>query len=85
LSSNYKQGKNAEMKTKEWLESKYCQNFSMKKLPVGTKLDGTTALHSFDLVSEDNQIVAEVKSHRLTKSGDNPSGKISDTYRCRDI
>jgi hypothetical protein len=49
-------------------------------LPVGTKSDETAAQHSFDLVSDDNQIVAEVKSHRLTKSGKNPSGKISDTY-----
>jgi hypothetical protein len=49
-------------------------------LKVGTKSDGTSAMHSFDLVSEDNQIVAEVKSHRLTKSGKTPSGKVSDTY-----
>ena len=69
------------MKAKEWLESKYNQDFAMKKLLVGTKSDGTSALHSFDLVSEDNQIVAEVKSHRLTKSGNNPSGKVSDTYQ----
>jgi len=38
-------------------------------------------MHSFDLVSEDGQIVAEVKSHQLTKSGNAPSGKISDTYK----
>lgn len=38
-------------------------------------------MHNFDLVSEDNQIVAEVKSHKLTKAGNIPSGKISDTYQ----
>ena len=80
LSSNYERGKNAETKAKEWLESKYNENFVKRNLPVGTKSDGTSAQHSFDLVSKDNQIVVEVKSHRLTKSGNNPSGKISDTY-----
>jgi len=38
-------------------------------------------MHNFDLVSEDNHIVAEVKSHQLTKGGNVPSGKISDTYQ----
>jgi len=38
-------------------------------------------MHNFDLVSEDNQIVAEVKSHQLTRGGNVPSGKISDTYQ----
>jgi len=80
LSSNYERGKIAELRAKEWLESKCNENFAKKNLPVGTKLDGTSAIHSFDLVSEDNQIVAEVKSHRLTKSGKTPSGKVSDTY-----
>jgi len=38
-------------------------------------------MHNFDLVSEDSQIVAEVKSHQLTKGGNIPSGKISDAYQ----
>jgi hypothetical protein len=37
-------------------------------------------VHNFDLVSEDSAIVAEVKSHSLTASGNIPSAKISDTY-----
>lgn len=48
---------------------------------MGSKSNGKPAMHSFDLVSEDNQIVAEVKSHQMTKGGNIPSGKISDTYQ----
>jgi len=37
-------------------------------------------MHNFDLVSEDGQIVAEVKTHCYTASENIPSTKISDTY-----
>jgi hypothetical protein len=81
LNSSYEKGKIAEEIAEEWLQRKFKAFFSRKKLQVGWKLDGKPAMHNFDLVSEDGQIVAEVKSHQLTKSGNAPSGKISDTYK----
>jgi hypothetical protein len=80
LSGSYERGKHAEEIAAKWLEAEFRLCFSKKSLPVGIRGDGKIALHSFDLVSEDNQIVAEVKSHQKTKGGNIPSGKISDTY-----
>ena len=81
MASNYQRGKNAEIKAAEWLRAKYGMNFAKKTLRLGSKSNGTPLLHSFDLVSDDNQIVVEVKSHQMTKSGNTPSGKVSDTYQ----
>jgi len=80
LGSSYERGRNAEETAREWLQKKYDASFSKRNLEIGSKSNGKPAMHNFDLVSEDNQIVAEVKSHQLTKSGNIPSGKISDTY-----
>jgi hypothetical protein len=80
LNSSYERGRKAEDVARHWLERKFSLPFSKRSLQVGLKSDGKPALHSFDLVSEDGQIVAEVKSHQLTRSGNVPSGKISDTY-----
>ena len=65
---------------REWLQKEFNTPFSKRNLHVGWKSDGKPAVHNFDLVSENSQIVAEVKSHQLTKGGNIPSGKISDTY-----
>lgn len=65
---------------REWLQNEFNIPFSKRNLRVGWKSDGKPAMHNFDLVSEDGQIVAEVKSHQLTKSGNIQSGKISDAY-----
>jgi len=81
LSSSYERGRKAEEIAKEWLQKKFNVSFSRKNLQVGLRSDGKPAMHNFDFVSEDNQMVAEVKSHQLTKSGNPPSGKISDTYK----
>jgi len=81
LSSSYRKGERAERRAAEWLGTKYHTVFSKKSLPVGRKSNDALAMHSFDLVSEDNEIVVEVKSHRLTRGGNSPSGKISDTYQ----
>ncbi|MCW3983203.1 MAG: hypothetical protein NWE96_04330 [Candidatus Bathyarchaeota archaeon] len=80
MSTNHERGKKAEEFCKKWLENSFKDRFSKKNLPVGFKKDGKIAQHSFDLVSSDNQVVAEVKSHQITKGGNNPSGKIADTY-----
>ena len=80
LSSSYERGRKAEDAARHWLERKFGLPFSKRSLQVGFKSDGKPALHSFDLVSEDGQIVVEVKSHQLTRSGKAPSGKISDAY-----
>ena len=53
-----------------------------KALPLHKKRDGTYAVHSFDAVSEDNTIVASIKSHSwLTSGGNLPSGKIGQIYQ----
>jgi hypothetical protein len=63
-----------------WLRAKYGVGFAPKALPLRTKIDGITAAHMFDLVSVDNQIVAEVKNRMITTSGTVSSAKILDTY-----
>jgi hypothetical protein len=80
MSSSHERGRIAEEEAKKWLEQRFNTKFSKKELQVGQKSNGDPALHSFDLVSENNQIIGEVKSHQLTISGNNPSGKIQDTY-----
>jgi len=80
MSSSFERGRHAEETAKKWLQEKFDTSFSERKLQVGLKLDGKPAMHNFDLVSEDSQTVAEVKSHRLTRSGNSPSGKISNAY-----
>lgn len=81
MNSSYERGAKAEEAGKQWLRKKFGFSFSKRSLQVGWRSDGKPAMHNFDLVSEDGQIVAEVKSHQLTKSGSAPSGKISDTYK----
>jgi len=66
-----------------WLEGKYpSHTFSKRPLPVGSKRDGSLALHEFDAVSEDNSIVAVIKSHSgKTSGGKRPAGKIGMVYQ----
>jgi len=55
--------------------------FTEKALPLRKKRNGTHAVHRFDAVSEDNTIVASVKSHSwLTSGGRSPAGKIGQIY-----
>lgn len=55
--------------------------FTEKALPLRKKRDGTYAVHKFDAVSEDNSVVASIKSHSwLTSGGNLPSGKIGQIY-----
>jgi len=81
MTSSYERGNKAEKMAREWLQNKFNTTFSRRNLQIGWKSDGKPAMHNFDFVSEDGQMIAEVKSHRLTKSGNIPSGKISDTYK----
>jgi len=56
--------------------------FTEKALPLRRKRDGTYAVYKFDAVSEDNSIVASIKSHSwLTSGGNVPSGKIGMIYQ----
>lgn len=56
--------------------------FTERSLPLRKKRDGTYAYHKFDAVSEDNSIVASIKSHSwLTSSGKRPAGKIGEIYQ----
>ena len=50
-------------------------------MPLRKKKDGTYAYHNFDAVSDDNSIIASIKSHSWFTSGGNlPSGKIGQIY-----
>lgn len=66
-----------------WLEVNYpSHTFSKKFLQVGTKQDGSPALHEFDAVSNDENIVAAIKSHSgKTSGGKRPAGKIGMVYQ----
>jgi len=56
--------------------------FTEKPLHLRRKKDGSYAFHKFDAVSEDNTIVASIKSHSwLTSGGNLPSGKIGQIYQ----
>ena len=56
--------------------------FTEKALPLRRKKDGNYAVHNFDAVSEDNSIVASIKSNSwLTSGGNVPSGKIGVIYQ----
>lgn len=56
--------------------------FTEKLLPLLKRKDGTYAVHNFDAVSEDNSIVASIKSHSwLTSGGKRPSGKVGEIYQ----
>ena len=68
---------------REELEKDYSGHiFTEKPLPLRKKRDGTYATHKFDAVSEDNTIVASIKSHSwLTSGGKSPGGKIGQIYQ----
>jgi hypothetical protein len=80
IKSKYEKGNAAEQKNAEWLKDKYGVEFDSKTLPLGRRIDGSVVFHKFDLVSPDNQIVAEIKTHKITASGNISSTKILDTY-----
>jgi hypothetical protein len=80
MASIYEKGNNAEQKNAEWLKDKYGVEFNSKTLPLGRRIDGCVVFHKFDLVSPDNQIVVEIKNHKITASGNISSAKIIDTY-----
>ena len=81
--------KTTEIKTKvepfvrKALEKSYPgHTFTEKALPLYKKSDGTYALHKFDAVSEDDSIVANIKSHSWkTSGGKQPSGKIGQLFQ----
>ena len=56
--------------------------FAEKAMQLRKKRDGTFAIHKFDAVSEDNSIVANIKSHSWkTSGGKNPAGKIASIFQ----
>ena len=72
-SQNPKIGKGFEMVVKAWFETQYRVHFdSNKSLGIGNP----PKLHRFDVVSEDNSIVAECKCYTWTETGNVPSAKM---------
>ncbi|XES78565.1 MAG: hypothetical protein ACBZ72_06755 [Candidatus Bathyarchaeia archaeon] len=79
MSLNYQKGQEAEKLAKTYMQQRFACAFEPRKLQVGKLPDGSV-WHNFDLVSFDCKIVAEVKAHTMTKTGNIPSAKIDNTY-----
>ena len=63
----------------KWYPSR---TFTEISLPLGTKKDGTKAVHRFDAVSDNKAIVASIKSHSWrTSGGKYPAGKVASLYQ----
>jgi hypothetical protein len=60
-----KYGSLAEEKVKKILEREFNTTFVKRKLVVGKKSNSDKIKKEFDLISEDNKIVVEVKSYKL--------------------
>ncbi len=75
--------KEVEFFVREQLGKDYpSHTFNEKPLFLRKKRDASPAFHKFDAVSEDNTIVASIKSHSwLTSGGNLPSGKIGQIYQ----
>lgn len=74
-------------KVEEWVRSTGLSpifpgvRFAEAELPVGKKEDGTTAVHSFDAVAEDQSVVASIKAGAgRTRTGRAPTGQVKDCY-----
>ncbi len=72
-----------ELFVRKELERHYAgHTFTEKPLPLCKRRDGTSAFHKFDAVSEDNTIVASIKSHSWkTRGGKHPAGKIAGLFQ----
>lgn len=63
------------------LSKEYHQTFSEKKIKIGKKKNGNPAVYKFDAVSENEKIIAGIKSHSGRTGGGNfPRSKAGMTY-----
>src|SRR2546427_4538976 len=63
------------------LPERFHQRFEKRALRVGTKQDGSPAMHEFDAVSENGDIVASIKAHSgKTTGGNPPQGKFNSAF-----
>jgi hypothetical protein len=58
-------GLHAEKEVKKILEQEFNATFTKRKLVLGKKSNGEENKHEFDLVSDDNKIVVEIKSYKF--------------------
>jgi hypothetical protein len=72
-SQNSKIGKDFEIAVKAWFENHYNQRFN-NNTPFD--IGNPSKPHRFDVVSDDNQIVAECKCYSWTEVGNIPSAKM---------
>lgn len=56
-------GLHAEKEVKKILEQEFNTTFTKRKLVLGRKSNGEENKHEFDLVSDDDKIVVEIKSY----------------------
>jgi len=64
----------AEEKVKKILEREYQATFAKRKLVLGKKSNGDKIKKEFDLVSDDGQIVVEVKSYKFDNKATKKAG-----------
>lgn len=72
-SLNPKKGKDFEKLVRKVLENEYQRRFFKQSIKIGNPPKD----HSFDLVSEDGQIIAECKNYSWTKTNNVPSAKMA--------
>ncbi len=76
----YAEWQKAENLVKKIMEKEFEMKFSKQKLIVGYKTNGEPKHKEFDLVSEDSNIVVQVKSSSPQKSGRKPATNIARCY-----
>ena len=72
-SQNPKTGKDFELAVKAWFEAQYSKHFENNK-PFS--IGNPSKPHRFDVVCNDNSIVAECKCYTWTETGNIPSAKM---------
>jgi hypothetical protein len=72
-SQNPGKGRDFEDRASQALQNKYGQKFAKKAIGIGNP----SKLHYFDLVSEDDRVIAECKNYSYTETGNIPSAKMA--------
>jgi hypothetical protein len=62
------------------LEAQEGQTLPAGRVPVGTKADGTSRQHLFDLAAADGSLIGEIRTYTLGEGGGRPAGKFAHCY-----
>ena len=72
-SQNPRKGRDFEERASQALQKKYGQKLAKKAIDIGNP----SKRHFFDLVSEDDNVIAECKNYSYTETGNIPSAKMA--------